>query len=291
MAEFLSTYQAAEALGVSVTTIKRWVDDKLLPSHKTVGGHRKLAAADVRQFARENGLAVTQVEENDVAAVRWPRLLSFLRKGDVAGANSLLRLAQRGGMTLDAVADNLVAPALARLGEDWECQRIDVYQEHSATQVCAAALYSLQRDLPSETGGARPLALGGAPEGDHYVMPSLLAGMTLHECGWHAVNLGPNTPAASFVRAITDLRPRLLWLSASHLADPAAFLLHWRDVHACAERFGVAVAVGGQALTDPVRRNMNYTTFGDKLQHLAAFARTLHAGSRRPRRGRPPRAP
>ena len=46
--------------------------------------------------------------------------------------------------------------------------------------------------------------------------------------------------------------------------------------------------VGGRALSDPVRGTMPYTTYGDGMTQLAAFARTLYRPPQRPKRGRPP---
>src|SRR5581483_1055409 len=98
-----------------------------------------------------------------------------------------------------------------------------------------------------------PVAVGAAPEGDPYVLPSLLAQFVLLDAGWEAVNLGPNTPLTSLARAARELRPRLLWVSASHLRDGEEFVRAYRDLYQAAERQGVAVAVGGRALAGDVR--------------------------------------
>jgi methanogenic corrinoid protein MtbC1 len=194
-------------------------------------------------------------------------------------------------MPVAALADGVVAPAMRRLGHEWERGRIDVFHEHRATQLCAAALFELKGQLDVCADGERPVALGGGPERDPYLLANLLAQIVLLDAGWQAVNLGPNTPLASFRKAVADFRPRLLWLSVSHLEDADGFLGEYRLLYEEAAQSGAAVAVGGRALVEQLRAGMPYTTFGDGLTHLAAFAGTLHPRPRRPRRGRPPRSP
>jgi excisionase family DNA binding protein len=46
----LSTSQAAQALGVSLGTIRRWSDMGYLESYRTPGGQRRFSAEQIDQF-------------------------------------------------------------------------------------------------------------------------------------------------------------------------------------------------------------------------------------------------
>jgi excisionase family DNA binding protein len=46
----LSTSQAAQALGVSLGTIRRWSDMGYLQSYRTPGGQRRFSADQIDQF-------------------------------------------------------------------------------------------------------------------------------------------------------------------------------------------------------------------------------------------------
>ena len=54
----LSLGQAAQALGISTTTVRRWADDGRLGTTRTAGGHRRFAAAEVRRLLAERGRPV-----------------------------------------------------------------------------------------------------------------------------------------------------------------------------------------------------------------------------------------
>ncbi|ADV64122.1 DNA binding domain protein, excisionase family [Isosphaera pallida ATCC 43644] len=58
----LKTRQVAQALGVSASTVKRWVTEGKLPAARTVGNHRLIALSDAIAFARNQGMNLTQLE-------------------------------------------------------------------------------------------------------------------------------------------------------------------------------------------------------------------------------------
>jgi MerR family transcriptional regulator, light-induced transcriptional regulator len=296
---FLSTAQVADGLGVGVSTVKRWVQQGILPATKTAGGHRKLLLADVLEVARRNNLPVRDLallsgggrsvrrrEPSDL----WHELHHALLKGDTATVRAIVHGTYRTGMPIEVLADEVIGPAMHRIGLDWEAGSIDVMHEHRASQLCASVLFELKQVLEARARRQRPCAVGGAPEGDQSVLGTLLAQMVLLDSGWDAVNLGPNTPLKSLRLAIRELHPRLVWLSISHIEDNEAFSDQYAALYRQSQTAGAALVIGGRALAQSIRARLIYTAYGDGLTHLAAFAQTLHPRPRRPRRGRPPQA-
>ena len=292
---FFSPAEVSRALGVSTSTIKRWVDQGVLPAHKSVGGHRKLLRADVLRFVREGTfprLDLTRLELSASAggadtATLCQCLFDSLRRGDIALTRSTIHGAYAAGLPLETLGDEVIAPAMSRLGHDWEEGRIDVMHEHRGTLLCNAVLHELRPALEGNAENDRPVAIGGSPEGDHSLLASLLIQLMLLDAGWDSINLGPNTPLASFRVAMRELNPRLVWLSASYLADTQKFLRDYHEFYDEAVDAGIAVAAGGQALQNSLQEVLQATCYGSCISDLARFARTLHPQPRRPNRGRP----
>jgi excisionase family DNA binding protein len=294
---FLSTAQVAEGLGIGVSTVKRWVEEGILPATKTPGGHRKLLLADVLDVARRNNLPVRDLARL-TAPVSGARhcngsslaedLYQALLGGNSSTVRAIVHGAYRNGMPIETLADEIIGPAMHRIGHGWEIGSIDVMHEHRASQMCASVLFELKQVLETRSNRRRPIAVGAAPEGDQSVLGTLLSQMVLLDAGWDAVNLGPNTPLKSLSLAVSELRPRLVWLSMSHSVDEKLFQGEYLALYHHAQVAGAALVIGGRALLESVRAGLPYTAYGDGLKHLAAFARSLYPRPRRPRRGRPP---
>ncbi len=294
--KYVSTAQVAKALGVSVTTVKRWVDDSVLPAHRTPGGHRKLLMADVLRLARAGNMPqadLAKLMPKATAANADPtdtrrQFLAAVQDDDADLVRALILGAYQGGMSIETIADRVISPAMMHVGHEWEVGRLTVAKEHRITQAVTAVMYELRAHLQANAEADRPVAVGGAPEHDHAGLPSLIAKLSLLDAGWDAINLGPHTPAFAFRTAIDDLRPVLVWVSVTHLDDAERFVAEFNDLSDYAEQKQVAVAVGGRGLTQGIRERLRYTTYGDGFTQLLAFAKTLHRRRPQPKRGRPP---
>jgi methanogenic corrinoid protein MtbC1 len=119
-----------------------------------------------------------------------------------------------------------------------------IYIEHRATDICIQALNQLRLTLPAAEGG--PIAVGGAPEDDLYLLPTLAAATVLTSEGFRAVNLGPQTPLDSLVKAVEAHGASLSWLSVSMVGDGVVLKKAVESTARQLAEMGCHVFVGGQ---------------------------------------------
>ncbi len=280
---YLKTQRVAQALGVSVSTVKRWVDSGMIRAARTVGKHRLIPFSEALRLAREQGFPEVNLEVLAGLRTRGPEvgrdqaatvLERLLREGRAAESKTFIHSVYNSGWGGVALADDLIRPVMERIGHGWMVGSLDIYQEHEATLIVDAAL----RDLVDHVGREErpgPLALGATTEGDPYVLPGLLGELVLRERGWQVRNLGVNLPLRSLAHATVHHRPGLIFLSVSYLKDEVQFMREYRSFHDEADAVGAAVIVGGQALRPDLRSRLIYASYGERMVHLAEFARRL----------------
>lgn len=278
----LRTRQVAEALGVSGSTIKRWVNKGDLVATRTVGMHRLIPLSEALRFAKRQGFSPESLEAlagPESIVVTEDRvcdlLIKALRRGDVRMCRALLLGAYQSGGGAVALADRVIRPVMERVGHGWSAGELDVYHEHQATSTVASCLVDLNERLARGREGPAPLAIGATPEGDPYLLSLLLGELALRELGWDVRNLGVNLPLPSLGRAVLEYRPRLVFLSVNHLTDEDRFAEQYTEFYQAAADNGVAVVLGGQALGPALRARLVYASFGERMTHLAEFAKRL----------------
>jgi diguanylate cyclase (GGDEF)-like protein/PAS domain S-box-containing protein/excisionase family DNA binding protein len=102
----LSLGQAAQALGISTTTARRWADDGRLGATRTAGGHRRFAVSEVRRLLATRGrpaitpidpprrplpglAQLTETHGTQLAELSWRSLYGDLRTGFFTDAEGI----------------------------------------------------------------------------------------------------------------------------------------------------------------------------------------------------------
>ncbi len=285
--ELLTTRQVAAELRVSESSVKRWCDMGLIPMQRTAGGHRRIGRSSLDQFLNTHyrTLSRTKGESNqlvmdavdtyqtstrDELARRFQQAL--LAGDEVACKDVVERWCQRFH-GLAQLGDLLIAGAMETIGKLWECGRAEVYEERRSCEICIHLLAELKSRVPEVPPGA-PRAIGGTITGDHYTLANSLVELVLREAGWNASSLGGDLPLETILVAVRRERPKLLWLSISHVGNSDEFIASYNQFYSQLPS-DLAVAVGGRALTDDLRPRIGFSAHCDNLEQLAALAKVI----------------
>lgn len=276
----LSPRQLAQALGVSESSLKRWVDAGKIAAARTDGGHRKIPLAEAVRFIRETGAPLAHPELLDMPEVAVAqqralggedRLYTYLAAGDSTAARGWLLARYLAGASIEELADGPIREAMHALGELWRHDEGGIFVEHRGTDICLQALAQLRGTF--EPPATAPVALGGAPEDDPYMLPTILAATVVASAGMRSVNLGPDTPIAALQAAVAAHSPSLVWISASTplAAQQAREIASWIGTLPPS----LTVLVGGRE-NGRIAREGNVRTCGS-MTELAQVARELVA--------------
>ncbi len=271
---YLSPKDLALAIGVSESSLKRWIDQGQLHVQRTSGGHRRIPLSEAIRFIREQhhhvqrpellGLCGHAGDHSELtAAVR-----QSLEAADGVGLYGALVRAYMGGTSLANLCDGPVRTAMQCIGELYKHGPQGIAIEHAATETAMIALVRLHALLPPP-GPVAPLAIGGATGRDPYLLASLACSVALAECGWRTINLGPFTPVEVLADAAQRHRPRLVWRACNAPDDPEAQPLALSQF--AARISPVPLVVGGRAFSTGAVA-AGFTLVGG-VTELAAFAR------------------
>lgn len=294
MDSILTPRQLAEAIGVSQSSVKRWVDDGRISATRTAGGHRRIAAREAARYIREQGIPVVRpglLGFHDLAVLGdteqsgddpGDRLFELLRSGAAAAARGLILSRFLEGSSVAQIVDGPLAHAMARIGELWVASPSGVFWEHRATQIAIEALSRLRPLLASRPGA--PAAVGAAPAGDRYILASLAAATVLEGEGLQATNLGPETPIATLALAAEDHEALVVWLSVS-VADRVETL--GREIRELLSRLadrGAVLVIGGAQASKLALPRSDALYVGRSMSELEALVRGLQLAPSAPRR-------
>lgn len=294
MKKSISPRDLANAIGVSESSLKRWADAGKLHVHRTAGGHRRIPMAEALRFVRATRSPIVEPELlglNQLTAIaadlparadEATRLFQCLQEGALHETRGLILSMYLSGRTAAEIFDGPVRMALSHLGELWRHSVEGIFIEHRASDIGIQAMSELRTLIEVPIDG--PAAVGCAPQGDPYLLPSMMAAITLMDSGWNAVNLGPDTPIDSLEQAARKHHAQLVWISVSaHNLTPGVI----EQIRNLPQRLaslnggqGAKIVLGGGALEALNLGESTGLLIGESMQSLAKLAHSAEPKNR-----------
>ena len=122
---YLSSNDVAEILGVNISTLKRWTDNKTIQCTKTAGGHRKFTMKHIREFYKTNkksaknlGLGLEKLKHKRIFDLINKEMYKDLSEiladssieSDDLSVNTIINGLYMKGLSVDMICDKVIDP-------------------------------------------------------------------------------------------------------------------------------------------------------------------------------------
>lgn len=194
--------------------------------------------------------------------------LDALRAADVAGAYKISAGALERGLSLAALYQRVITPAMHELGRLWAEGAITIADERLATAVTNRVLSAIRpprlSGQPLHADSSRPVALLAVVQGEQHALGLRMAADLLEDGGYRIAYLGADVPTDALLQAVRTLSPDLVALSATVSGSTERLEEAVEAVHG--ERPQLPVVIGGQGSRSP---RLDGETVVDDLELLA----------------------
>jgi methanogenic corrinoid protein MtbC1 len=228
------------------------VDSGRLAAKRTIGGHRRIAPAEVRRLAA----AMHPLHLRSTAS-DWLDTL-------FAGETQRVRAALLGARQLHgnwAPAADEVASAIVQIGKRWEVGLCKVFEEHCASEILRRACILCAEEMPRSV--TAPLAALLTVAGDRHTLGLRLAELVVLETGWRVLWVGEGPPAEELDRFLSAHKPRLVVASASVAAKLKVVGNYQSALIAATQTAGINLVLGGAGAWHPTRAARRTVTFAE----------------------------
>lgn len=225
----------ASRTGLSPHVLRAWERRyHVVAPTRSEGGQRLYSDFDIARLRilrrlTDEGHAISRLAEMALDELETLEQIPVEPGGPTAGADASVGQAVRAAMRFDSAElqavleraavtygvptflDQMVAPALERIGHGWAEGSVSIAQEHMATVVFRRVLGWLL--WVYEVEGPAPRLVVATPAGETHELGALLAAVSAAAEGWRVTYLGPDVPLDDLVSAAEETRADAVALS------------------------------------------------------------------------------
>ena len=138
--------------------------------------------------------------------------------------------------------DIILRPAMYQIGELWDAKKLDVGDEHIASNTAMRLIEKIGAKPRIKNKGKTILIC--TPDGEYHAIPCYMMETYLSLNGYDVINLAPSAPTNSIISHISDKKPDLILISVTlkdHIKSCDRLIKNLK-------KFDVPIVSGGQAL-------------------------------------------
>ncbi len=283
---YITTREVADLLSVTDTTIKRWTNSGQLKCVKTLGGHRKYLLSEVENFARDNNIAVTGVttplrkdEMEKLGFAVYSKNLNLAAdtimeealQGDREGVFQSLMYLVKNRQKLADIIDNVIRPAMEKIGYLWETKKLGIEGEHLASDTIKTALSRLVVYLPHQKPKKTKVLLACA-EGENHDLGLQSLAYELELEGYRIHYLGAATPFRSLISDVKKIKPDYIFISATVPSIPEEnFIKGFNSLAKAAKSVNAKLTAGGLYFQKSDNNSLSCNFIADSIKESISF--------------------
>lgn len=324
ISQFFSTRELSELCAVGETTVKRWANMGLIKYHKTIGGHRKFKLDDVLDFIEKNHIRVSseqlerlQAQKRNADAIDLNTEILLVR-GDVSAladkltehllafkkneVEALLSKAIERIPSFAVIFDNMIAPAMHRVGNLWCEKKLSISDEHIITNMVVEAILrtkarletrlreeqersmpamtllyanaqgSAQDAIPKENSKKHLAIVATCPESELHEVPLLGVSLVCETLGFQVRYVGASVPFKDLESAVEEHQPEMVCMSITNARLHPPVYRRYEQFRKFLAKHQVKFIVGGQFIGEtkshPLRADFRARSCSDLERYI-----------------------
>jgi MerR family transcriptional regulator, light-induced transcriptional regulator len=206
--------------------------------------------------------------------------LQALLSGDADAASRIIAKLVTGKMDLASIYSEVLTPAMIAIGESWCASRINVAQEHLATQITLGEMEKLKLMQPVP----QPLpyrVMVACVEGESHCLGARMAADLFQLEGWSVDFLGPDVPTRALIDIVAARRVNLLCLSVTLESNLKALSISLKGLATVPDRPELIIGGSAGANPDVWRTDIEGVEVAKSVAEGVSLARKLFRPNRR----------
>lgn len=259
METWISPQVAAKRLGISPSTLKRFCDANNVPLARTPGGHRRIDACQLEVISR----LLKALSDPDDTDLTVADAVTLLLAGDHSTLTDRFWHAAQTAVPLATLLEDVLVPALWKVGDLWQENQIDTANEKVCTTTAGIVIDSLMGRIPPPSSQSRTFVGASFPPNLDTLASKFIA-FSLLAIDVRGIHLGCSVSPEIIARAAELYEAEAVWISHTHTTNPQQLVAD-HELLAKLLPADTRVVIGGGGLAPSIRRMIHNCTYHESI--------------------------